>query len=391
MNNGPIAIKRIAPVLMSFIVMGFIDVVGVATGYVKQDFQLSDDVAQMIPSMAFLWFFLLSVPSGVLQEKFGKRNVLNAGMIFTALGMIVPLVHYSFPSMLMAIALLGIGNTIVQVSANPLLQDVVPEAKLPSFMSFSQFIKAICSLLGPVIATFMASYYGDWKLVFAVYAVTSMLAVLWLYFTPIVETKSTSGTVSFKSCFGLLASPFVLMMVVAIFLIVGADVGMNSNIANYLGSAFNLSLEEASLGISIYFTALMIGRFAGAIVLNWIPARKFLIYTVLLAIASFVGMVLAPDAFTARVCIVLDGLGAANTFPLIFSITLSKMPTRANELSGLMIMAVAGGAVVPPIMGLISKHAGATTSIWLLVACMAYVLWAAVRAWRQEKGVSTIS
>lgn len=378
MSTKTLKIGYALPVFMSFIVMGFIDVVGVATGYIKKDYGLSDNVAQLIPSLAFLWFFLLSVPTGILQDKYGKRNVLNIGMAITGLGMIVPFIQYSFPVMMLAIVLLGIGNTIVQVSANPLLQDVVPAAKLASYMSLSQFIKAICSLLGPVIATFMAIRMGDWKLVFLVYAVTSFLAVVWLWFTRIEESKPDRKPATFKSCLGLLANPFIVMMVVAIFLIVGADVGMNTNIANYLQRTFDLSLEDASLGISIYFTALMIGRFLGAVILNWIPARRFLVITVLLALAAFIGMIVAPDVWVARVCIFLAGLGAANTFPLIFSITLDKMPDRSNEISGLMIMAVAGGAAIPPVMGMISASAGAVASLFVLVACMGYVLLAGI-------------
>jgi FHS family L-fucose permease-like MFS transporter len=377
MTTKNLKISHSLPVFMSFIVMGFIDVVGVATGYIKKDYGLTDNIAQFIPSMAFLWFFLLSVPTGILQDKYGKRKVLNIGMAVTGLGMIVPFIHYSFPVMMVAIILLGIGNTIVQVSANPLLQDVVPSSKLASYMSLSQFIKAICSLLGPVITTFMATRTGNWKLVFLVYAVTSFLAVIWLYFTRIEESKPDRKPATFKTCLSLLANPFILLMVIAIFLIVGADVGMNSNIANYLQKTFNLTLEDASLGISIYFTALMIGRFLGAVILNWIPARRFLVITVLLALAAFIGMIVAPDVWMARVCIFLAGLGAANTFPLIFSITLEKMPGRSNEISGLMIMAVAGGAVIPPVMGIISASVRAIVSLFVLVACMGYVLMAA--------------
>jgi fucose permease len=223
----------------------------------------------------------------------------------------------------------------------------------------------------------MATRTGNWKLVFLVYAVTSFLAVIWLYFTRIEESKPDRKPATFKTCLSLLANPFILLMVIAIFLVVGADVGMNSNIANYLQKTFNLTLEDASIGISVYFTALMIGRLLGAVILNWLPARRFLVITVLLVLAAFIGMIISPDVWMARVFIFLAGLGAANTFPLIFSITLEKMPGRSNEISGLMIMAVSGGAVIPPVMGLISASAGAIASLFVLVACMGYVLMAA--------------
>lgn len=375
--------SKLLPVLLAYIVMGFVDIVGVATGYAKNDFQLSDGVAQLIPTLAFIWFLVFSTPTGILQDKYGKRVMLNIGMVLTGIGMIVPLIHYSFPSLLIGIIFLGIGNTVVQVSANPLLMDVVPREKFSSFMSLSQFIKAICSLLGPIITTAVAVRFGDWKIVFMVYAITSLIAVVWLYFTRIQEMKPERAPASFKSCFSLLNRRYVILMVLAILFIVGADVGMNSNIANYLNKRFDLSLEQASLGISLYFFALMTGRFLGAVGLSFLPSRKFLLGTAILAVAGIVLMIIAPNILIARIGIFVTGLGSGNLFPLIFSVTVDKMPERANEISGLMIMAVSGGALIPPLMGVVSDSLGVIASLFLVVFCLVYVLLVALYAQRK--------
>ena len=380
MNNSKIGLQKTLPVFMSFIVMGFVDIVGVATGFIKKDFVLTDDLAQLIPSMALFWFFVLSVPSGILQDKFGKKRMLNIGMLLTGLGMVIPFIHYSFPVMLAAFIVLGIGNTIVQVSANPLLHDVAPHEKYSSYMSLSQFIKAIVSLLGPIITTLMATMFGNWKLVFTVYAFTSVLAIIWLYFTQIEETKSSHGAATFKSCFSLLKNKFIVVMVLGIFMLVGADVGMNSNIANFLQNQFGLTLERASLGISLYFTALMIGRFLGAVILNWISARRFLLLTAIVALISLVGMLLAHSVLVVQVAIFMIGLGSGNLFPLIFSIAIEKMPDRSNEVSGLMIMAVSGGAFLPPLMGMVSTNIGVKASFLVLVMAMIYLVSAGIYA-----------
>lgn len=374
MNNSKSGLAKTLPVFMSFMVMGFVDIVGVATGYIKKDFDLPDNLAQLIPSMALFWFFVMSVPSGILQDKYGKRRMLNIGMLLTGLGMVIPFFHYSFPVMLAAFIVLGIGNTIVQVSANPLLHDVAPKEKYASYMSLSQFIKAIVSLLGPIITTLMASAFGNWKLVFGIYALTSVLSVVWLYFTNIEESRSEHGVATFKSCFSLLKNKFIVVMVLGIFMLVGCDVGMNSNIANFLQNNFGLTLERASLGISLYFAALMIGRFSGAIILNWISSRKFLLLTAIVALVSLVAMLLVKSVVVVQVAIFMVGLGSANLFPLIFSIAVEKMPGRANEVSGLMIMAVSGGAFLPPLMGLVSTNVGITASFLVLVAAMIYLV-----------------
>ncbi|SNR43602.1 Fucose permease [Lutibacter agarilyticus] len=365
--------NKLLPVFMSFIVMGFVDIVGVSTGYIQKDFDLPDNLAQLIPSMAFIWFFFLSVPVGIFQDKWGKKNMLVLGMALSGVGMLIPFIGYSFPIMLAAFVFLGIGNTIVQVSANPLLQDVSPREKFSSFMSLTQFVKAIVSLLGPIIAAFVATQFGNWKLVFAVYAVTSLIAVLWLYFTKIEESGVEKEPATFKSCFSLLKNPFILMMVVGIFLTVGADVGMNSNIQNYMMNGFGWDIEKASLGISVYFIALMISRFLGAVLLNFVKPRLFLIITTAIALLSVILLFVAPNPTIGLIAIFLVGFGSGNLFPLIFSITIDKMPDRSNEISGLMIMAVSGGAFIPPIMGAISESFGFLISLLVLVICMVYL------------------
>jgi fucose permease len=221
--------------------------------------------------------------------------------------------------------------------------------------------------------------------VFVVYAATSLIAVTWLFFTKIDESKGNEKPATFKSCFSLLKNKFVILMALGIFFLVGADVGMNTNIANYLQSTFSLSLEQASLGISIYFAALMIGRFMGVIILNWLPAKKFLVGTTVIALISMLVMIFAPNVLIARIAIFMVGLGSGNLFPLIFAITLEKMPKRANEISGLMIMAISGGAIIPPIMGLVSTNFGITASLMVLAACLLYILVASLYTLRKRE------
>ena len=375
MNNSKTRLGKIFPVFMSFIVMGFIDIIGVATGYIKQDFKLTDFVAQFLPMMVLLWFFVLSVPAGVLQDKYGKRNMLNLGMVIQAVGLGLPFIHYSFGMMFASFILLGIGNTIIQVSANPLLQDVTPGEKLASYLSTTQFIKAIISFSGPIIATFMARSFGDWKFVLAVYGVTSLLAALWLSLTPIKESKPDRKPASFASCFGLLKNRFVAFMALSIFMIVGAEVAINTNIANVLIAKYGITLETAAYGISLFFAGETISRLLGAIILNWIKPRLFLLLIAILSLAGVLGVFFAPSNAVAFISILIIGLGVGNMFPVIFSLALEKMPDRANEVSGLLIMAVSGGAVIPLVMGFVSTTFGPLVSISVVGGCMLYILW----------------
>ncbi len=374
MTNTTLNKSSLAPTLMVYIVMGFVDIIGVSTGYIKNDFQLEDKTAQLLPSLVFVWFFIFSVPSGILLERFGKKKILNIGMLVSGLSMIIPILYYSLNSMICAFVLLGIGNTIVQVAANPLLYDVVPKDKFSSYMSLSQFIKASCSLAGPIIAVFMSVQFGNWKLVFLVYAFVTFLAIFWLSSAPIKETKSGHIIATFSSCFSLLKNRSIMLLVLGIFIVVGAEVSMKTNIANLLQGVHQLSLDNASLAISIFFSAQMIGRLIGAISLRFIDIKYFFRASTILSLLGLSMVLFFSGVWSARIGIFIIGIGTSNIFPLIFSLAAQKLPARVNEISGLMIMAIVGGAIIPPFMGLVSSNFGVLESFYVLLIAFIYLL-----------------
>lgn len=379
------SLRYIIPAFAAFYVMGFVDMVGMATGYVKEDFQLTDSMAQLLPSMVFLWFALLSIPTGIFQDRRGKRFTANLGMLITALGLLVPFIHYSYLTAIIGFMIIGIGNTILQVSANPLLLDVSSEKTKAANLSLSQFIKASTSMLGPIITAGLVKITGNWKLIFPIYAAISVITVIWLYSVKIEESKPDKKPASFGSVLSLFNKPFVLIMVLSTFLMVGFDVGINSNIANFLRTKFTISLESASLGISLYFAARVAGSLLGAILLRKINPNGFLLWSVIVCLAGLAGIILSENLMLTRVMIVVAGLGFANTFPIVFAKIVERMPDYANELSSLIILSVIGGAIIPPIMGLLSDFAGVTASMFVLVFCMLYVLFASIYAIRISK------
>jgi MFS transporter, FHS family, L-fucose permease len=371
--NTKINISKILPVLMAFFVMSFCDLVGIGVDRVSSDMHLSATLAQLIPSAVFLWFFLLSVPVGILQSRLGKRFILNIGMVITALGLLVPFFFYSFAMVLIGFALLGIGNTIVQVSANPLLVDVVPGNRTSSFLSFSQFIKAIGSMIGAPLAAVFAAQFGDWKLLFLVFGIVSILSVIWLGSVKIEETKQEGFKATFGSSFSLLGNGYILLMVLAIFLVVGVDVGFNSNSGQFLMKHFGIAQTAAESGRSVYFFGRMLGTFAGAIMLTRISSRKFFMWTSILSIVTFIAILLIPTQMVAWILVFMMGLGVANIFPLVFSIAIEKFPARSSEISGLMIMAVSGGAVIPLLIGWISDLSNVVLGMSILLVCLFYL------------------
>ncbi|TKG97100.1 MFS transporter [Puteibacter caeruleilacunae] len=384
MNSKNKGLAITLPVFMSFFVMSFVDLVGIGVDRASADFNLSATLAQLIPSAAFLWFFVLSVPVGILQDRLGKKKTLNAGMIITALGLIIPFTVYTFGTLLAGFALLGIGNTIVQVSANPLLVDVAPDNRASSYLSFSQFVKSVGSMLGAPLAAFFAAQLNDWKVLFIVFGVVSVISVAWLASVSIEERKIESQQATMGSAFKLLGNQYILLMVLSIFLVVGIDVGMNSNSGQFLMGQLGMDKVLAESGRSVYFFGRMLGTFGGALLLTRLSSRKFLLWSAVLSIISILAFIYNPSQEVAWGLIFIIGLGVANIFPLVFSITVERYPERANEISGLMMMAVSGGAVIPPLMGWLTDSIDVAASMYVLVACAVFIMFASLYAIKKK-------
>jgi len=235
-----------------------------------------------------------------------------------------------------------------------------------------------------VIAAFCATRFGNWMLIYWVYLIICIISIIWLQFTPIKETGNT-GRASFSSTLKLLRDKKVALLVLGTFVMVGFDVGMNTNIAKYLKTSFAVSQEDAIVGISIYFAALTVGRFLSAIVLNKMQGNKVLLYCAILSVAAFVLLFFMPGFNSGRIAIFCIGLFTAAIFPLIFSAGLQYMPERANELSGLMIMSVCGGGVIPPIVGVLTDSFNLMVGLSLLGLCLVYIIFLSLYILKTEK------
>lgn len=378
MNNES-SITKALPVLFGFLVMGLVDLVGIATNYVKQDFHLSDTLANMLPMTLFLWFAILSVPTGMMMNKLGRKRTVVISMCISLLAMLLPLVSYNFPMILVAFGLLGIGNTIIQVSLNPLLTNVVRGDRLTSSLTLGQFIKAIAAFLGPIIAAVAAGSFGNWKLVFLIFGAITVISGLWLLFTPIHEEPLNQSTSTFGESFSLLKDKTILILFLGIVFVVGIDVGLNTTIPKFLMERCGIPLEKAGLGTSLYFVARTVGTFIGAILLAKLSGRKFFIVSMLVSIPAMLVMLLIGNLWGILTMIFIIGFAVANVFSIIFSAALKKMPNRANEVSGLLIMGVAGGAFIPLIMGITSDSIGQTGGIAILLVALVYLLFSSFK------------
>ncbi len=379
-------LSKLVPMMFAFFAMGFVDMVGTATNYVKADFALSDTMANFLPSMVFLWFFFLSVPTGLLMNKIGKRKTVLISLIVTALAMVLPLCAYNYPVLLISFCLLGIGNTLMQVSLNPLITCIVSGEKLASTLTFGQFIKAIASFIAPIIASWASVQFNNWLLLYPIFLAFAVIATVYLWVTKIEEDIPKDKSSSFIECLKLLGDGTVLLLFLGIVAHVGIDVGVNTCAPKIIMERLALPLEKAGIATSIYFLFRTLGCFTGSFILAKFPLKKFFAISVACMVLSMIGLFVCHTLVGLYIAIALVGYGNSNIFSMVFSKALLYLPEKNNEMSGLMIMGLIGGTIFPLLMGVLSDAMGTQIgSVIVITVGVAYLVYLATRFLKAEK------
>ena len=368
----------LVPVMFCFFAMGFVDLVGIASNYVKADLGLDDAVANILPSMVFFWFLIFSVPTGMLMNRIGRKNTVLLSLIVTIISLAMPLFGSGFYLMLVSFSLLGIGNALMQTSLNPLISTVVKGGNLASTLTFGQFIKAIASFLAPYIAMWgstaiIPSFGYDWKVLFLIYFVVGVLSALLLFVTPIEEEKADGKASGFADCFRLLGKPVVLLSFLGIMCHVGIDVGTNTTAPKLLMERLGMTLNEAAFATSLYFIFRTVGCLTGSFFLRVMNNRTFFTISVCMMALSMVGMFFGTSQAVLYTAIALVGYGNSNIFSLVYSQALLSEPEKQNEVSGLMIMGLFGGTVFPLVMGFASDAVGQAGAVVVMAVGVAYL------------------
>ena len=369
---------KLIPVMLCFFAMGFVDLVGIASNYVKADLNLSDSQANIFPSLVFFWFLIFSVPTGILMNRIGRKKTVLLSLVVTFVSLLLPIFGDSYGLMLCSFSLLGIGNALMQTSLNPLLSNIISGDKLASSLTFGQFVKAIASFLAPYIAMWGATcaipQFGlGWRVLFPIYMVIAILAILWLGATPIEEEKPDKAS-GFVDCLKLLGNPFIILCFLGIMCHVGIDVGTNTTAPKILMERLGMTLDEASFATSLYFIFRTIGCFSGSIILQKISSKLFFIISVICMLVAMVLLFVSDAQYVIYTAIALIGFGNSNVFSIVFSQALLSLPEKKNEISGLMIMGLFGGTVFPLLMGFASDAMGQDGAVGVMTVGVVYLL-----------------
>ncbi|MCR5077138.1 MAG: MFS transporter [Prevotella sp.] len=366
------------PVMLCFFAMGFVDLVGIASNYVKADLDLTDAAANLFPSLVFFWFLIFSVPTGMLMNRIGRKNTVLLSLVVTIFSLLLPIFGESYTLMLISFSLLGIGNALMQTSLNPLVSTVMKGGNLASTLTFGQFVKAIASFMAPIIAAWGAAAtipaFGlSWRVLFPIYMIIGILATLLLFSTPIEEEPIQGKPSSFVECFSLLGKPIVLLSFLGIMCHVGIDVGTNTTAPKILMERLNMTLADAGYATSLYFIFRTIGCLTGSFFLRVMNNKVFFIISVTMMALSMIGLYFGTSKPVLYAAIALVGYGNSNVFSMVFARALQSVPEKQNEVSGLMIMGLFGGTVFPLIMGFASDEIGQIGAVGVMAVGVIYL------------------
>ena len=366
------------PVMLCFFAMGFVDLVGIASNYVKEDLNLNDATANLFPSLVFFWFLIFSVPTGMLMNKIGRKKTVLLSLLVTVISLLLPLFGETFGIMLVSFSLLGIGNALMQTSLNPLVSAVTSGKNLASTLTFGQFVKAIASFMAPYIAMWGAvasipEFGLGWRVLFPIYMIIGVCATLFLAGTPIEEEKTEGKASGFVDCLALLGQPIVLLSFLGIMCHVGVDVGTNTTAPKILMERLGWTLNEAAFATSLYFIFRTIGCFTGTVFLRMMKPRVFFTISIVMMALSMAGLFFGETKMMLYIAIALVGYGNSNVFSIIFSQALLSVPEKKNEVSGLMIMGLFGGTVFPLIMGVASDAIGQIGAVLVMAVGVLYL------------------
>lgn len=368
----------LVPVMLCFFAMGFVDLVGIASNYVKEDLNLNDATANLFPSLVFFWFLIFSVPTGMLMNKIGRKKTVLLSLLVTVISLLLPLFGETFGIMLVSFSLLGIGNALMQTSLNPLVSAVTSGKNLASTLTFGQFVKAIASFMAPYIAMWgsvasIPEFGLGWRVLFPIYMIIGVCATLFLAGTPIEEEKTEGKASGFVDSLALLGKPIVLLSFIGIMCHVGIDVGTNTTAPKILMERLDWTLNEAAFATSLYFIFRTIGCFTGTVFLRMMKPRVFFTISIVMMALSMAGLFFGESKMMLYIAIALVGYGNSNVFSIIFSQALLSVPEKKNEVSGLMIMGLFGGTVFPLIMGVASDAIGQIGAVLVMSVGVLYL------------------
>ncbi len=360
---------------MGFFIMGFCDIVAPISGRIATEFPDSQQAAvSFLPTMVFLWFLILSTPLAALMNRIGRKATAIIGYIFTVVGLMVPYVAGEGCALgwyFAGFGLLGIGNTAIQVAINPLLATIVPGERMTSYLTVGQIFRNTSLLLLAPIVTGLVAMTGSWRLLLPIYAGLTVLGGIWLQATTVAEPSRSDRAAGMSDCFKLLKNRAVLLCTLGVACFIAADVGIGFLSVRLIDN------PDSILTTTGFYACRIVGTILGAWVLLRISDVKYMRWNMAGALLLCAALLFVRNEAAIYGAVGLLGFAMACVFATFYAVATKAVPDKANEVAGLMIMAIAAGAVSGPVCGAIIRFSGnAHMGMLFVILCIAYMFWA---------------
>lgn len=379
-----------------FFMWGFITSLNdILIPHLKAIFTLSYVQAMLIQFSFFGAYFVMSVPSGYLVEKLGYRRGIIIGLStagVACLGFYPAASMQSYPLFLAALFVLASGITLLQVAANPYVTILGPSNTAASRLNLTQAFNSLGTTVGPFLgsmfilsaavsagtavdtASEIQTVQGPY-LVLA--ALLFLIAIVFSQFKlPVVKgTDATTSTADDHNVPSVWKHSHLVLGAVAIFMYVGAEVAIGSLLVNFMAQPEVGGLNESTAGryLSLYWGGAMVGRFIGAYVLRKIKPGYVLAFNAACAIALLL-IAMGVAGKTAMWAVLAIGLFNSIMFPTIFTLGVARLGRHTGEGSGVLCMAIVGGAIVPLIQGYFADTISLLASFFVPAICYAYIV-----------------
>jgi len=382
----------VALIMLTFFVISFLtNVIGPLIPDIINGFHLSLTLVALLPFAFFIAYGVMSIPAGMLIEKYKEKKIMIAAFVVAFLG---ALLLSCFPNYLTAVAslfLIGCGMAMLQVVINPLLRTSGGEEHYAFNSVLAQLIFGLASFVSPLVYSYLVVNIqggGLHALANLVPAELPWISLYWLFtviclvmmiiiaiskFPKVALTKDEQAG-ALQTHIDLLKKPIVVLYFFALFCYVGTEQGIANWISQFLSVYHHYDPQTTGANAVAYFWGLMTaGGVVGLLLLKLTGSRKVLIGFTLLAIASLTAALFGSGP-VARIAFPLIGFFASVMYPIIFSLALNSVTEHHGSFSGILVTGITGGAVLPVIVGWIGDHWGLRTGMCFLYLTMGYIL-----------------
>jgi fucose permease len=385
-------------VFLTFFVISFLtNIIGPLVPEIIEDFQLSLTMVAFLPFAFFIAYGLMSVPAGVMVEKFGEKKVMVWSFVVAFVGALSLAFFHNYLTAILSLFLIGSGMAMLQVAINPLLRTAGGEEHFAFNSVMVQFFFGAASFLSPLVYSYLvvnlegktsesnflvkalAVVVPDnlaWISMYWVFAVIALLMILIVKFSkfPQVELKDDEKTGAVNTYMDLIKRPMVILFFIGIFFYVGTEQGINNWASQFLQTYHGYDPQTTGAEVTSWFWGGMtIGAIPVLLLLKLIDSRKVLILFSTLAIASL-SVALFGSGEAAKIAFPLLGFCASAMWPIIIALALNSVSEHHGAFAGILVTGIVGGAIWPLIIGSLGDMFGLKTGMLLLFISLGYIL-----------------